>query len=156
MRHIKIVSLTLFLFAGIFMPVARPAEMSVQVREAQLRVAPSFLGKIAGTCFYGDKVLVFETKAGWHNVRAQSGQTGWIHSSALTAKKVVLKVDAATAQAAAGRDELSLAGKGFNSDVEAAFKQRHSNIDFSVIDRFEAIKITAAQMEKFLRDGNVR
>jgi len=50
---------------------------------------------------------------------------------------------------------LALAGKGFNSDVEAQFKKTHKDIDFSVVDKMEKIKISSSEMQAFLKDGDV-
>jgi len=134
----------------------RAADMSVQVREAQLRATPSFLGKLTGAGAYGDRVAVQETRGDWRKVQLPSGQSGWMHNSALTAKKVVLQADAPTAQAAASGDELALAGKGFNSDVEAEFKRNNRDVDFTWVDRMEKIRVSPDQMQAFLQAGGVQ
>ena len=64
-------------------------EMSVQVRDGQLRNRASFLGAVTGTVAYGDRVTVNQEQAGWCEVTTSAGATGWIHGSALTPKRVV-------------------------------------------------------------------
>ena len=93
-------------------------EMSVQVRDGQLRNRGSFLGTVVGTVAYGDRVTVNQTQAGWCEVSI-AGKTGWIHESALTPKKVVLASGTADARAGASGEEVALAGKGFSKEVEA-------------------------------------
>ena len=85
-----------------------------------------------------------------------SGQTGWVHTSALTKKKIALKAGDQNVQTAASGEELALAGKGFNSDVEADFKAKNRNIDFTWVDKMEKIKIAADAMQQFLQAGGIQ
>jgi SH3-like domain-containing protein len=66
--------------------------MSVQVKKGDMRATPQFLGKIVSTLSYGDRVEVLESRESWLRV-APSGKnvTGWMHSSALSEKRIVLK-----------------------------------------------------------------
>lgn len=148
---------TLAAVAGLMTAVAMTAfsaTMSVQVKEAPVRANPSFVGKIAGTLAYGDQVEVAQTQGAWSKVTG-GGVSGWIHTSALSSKKIALTAGQEQAKVAASGDELALAGKGFNSDVEAKFKADHKNVDFTWIDRMERIKIPAAEMQAFLKAGDV-
>ena len=129
--------------------------MSVQVKTTNLRAAPSFVGKAGATLAYGDRVEVTGTQGPWSQVIAPGGRTGWLHTSALSAKKIVLKSGQETARTKASNDELALAGKGFNSDVEGEFKKQHRDIDFTWIDRMEKMRVSSADMEAFLKEGSV-
>jgi SH3-like domain-containing protein len=135
---------------------AGPVAMSVQVKSGQVRDTPSFLGKLVVPLSYGDRVQVLEQQGDWSKVTAPGGQTGWIHGSALTKKRVVMKAGDQNAQTAASGDELALAGKGFNSDVEADFKARNKNIDFAWVDKMEKIKVAPESMQQFLKEGAVQ
>lgn len=134
---------------------ASAATMSVQVKEAPLRATPSFVGKVVGTLAYGDRVEVREKQGDWSKVEF-SGQSGWLHNSALSAKKIVLASGQEQAKVTASGDELALAGKGFNSDVEAQFKAAHREIDFTWINRMEKISIPAAESQVFLKEGRLQ
>lgn len=128
--------------------------MSVTVRKADLRDSPSYLGRIVTSLAYGDKVAVQAENGAWLQVSA-SGQSGWIHTSALTTKNIVMK-SGAGAQTGASSGEMALAGKGFNSDVEAQFKANHKEIDFTWIDKMEKIKIPPSDLREFARDGKLQ
>jgi SH3-like domain-containing protein len=134
---------------------AAPAEMSVQVRNGQLRATPSYLGKPVGAAPYGERVAVVTAQGDWLQVQGAAG-TGWLHKSALTEKRVVLKAGAGNVGSAASGEELALAGKGFNSDVEADFKKKNAAIDFGPIDRMEKIKVSGAEAQAFLAEGGVK
>lgn len=130
--------------------------MSVQVKQGQVRATPSFLGKIVATLAYGDRVETLEDKDGWIKVAPPGSKTpGWMHSSALTEKRIVLKAGRKEAEAAASGGELALAGKGFNADVEAEFKKKHKDVDFTWIDRMQAMKVPPEKISAFLQEGGL-
>lgn len=133
---------------------ASAATMSVQVKDAPVRATPSFVGKVVGSLAYGDRVEIQQTQGAWSKV-VRADVAGWIHTSALSSKKIVLAAGQEQAKVAASGDELALAGKGFNSDVEAQFKAAHKDIDFTWINRMEKIRIPATEMQVFLKDGDV-
>jgi SH3-like domain-containing protein len=135
---------------------AGPVTMSVQVKNGQVLASPSFLGKVVTRVNYGDRMEVLETQGDWSKVNAPDGQSGWIHSSALTKKKIAMSAGGQNAQTGASGDELALAGKGFNSDVEADFKAKNRNVDFTWVDKMEKIKVKPESSQQFLKDGGIR
>ena len=58
-------------------------------------------------------------------------------------------------QTSATGGEIALAGKGFNPKVEAEFKSRNKNIDYTWVDRMEAFTIKPGQVQAFLKQGQV-
>ncbi|HAK96764.1 MAG TPA: SH3 domain-containing protein [Planctomycetes bacterium] len=135
---------------------AGAATMSVQVKSGQLRATPSFLGRVVAPLSYGDRVEILETKNPWMRVAGPRGQRGWVHGSALTEKKIAMASGSRDAQTGASSDELALASKGFNSDVEADFKAKHRNVDFTWVDRMEKWKAAPEAMQAFLKDGGLK
>ena len=150
----------MLLASGAFVAVATAIAatatlMSVQVRKAEVRDAPSFLGNVVSTLNYADKVAAEEQSGSWWRVVPQNGQPGgWLHTSALSTKTLVLK-EGAGAETGASSGEMALAGKGFNSDVEAQFKADHRDIDFSGVDKMEKIKIAPSKLQAFAKDGGL-
>ena len=137
--------------------VAGHKMMTVQIRKGQLRSSPSFLSRVVATANYATRVTVLEDKGSWLKVRPLNGSSvGWMHASALTKKKLKLAAGEKNASTAVSTDEQALAGKGFNSDVEAKFKQENKNIDFTWVNRMEKIKISPQQAKKFLNDGDIK
>ena len=136
--------------------MAQNQRMSVQIQDGKLRADPSFLGKIIGTVAYGDAVTVLRQQESWFFVYTYSGHlTGWIHSSALTEKVIVLRAGDANVQKTASQREIALAGKGFNSDVENEFKMRNPKLDFEWVDRMEMMVVSDAQIRQFIQDGKL-
>ena len=130
-------------------------EMSVQVRDGQLRNRASFLGTVVGTVAYGDRVTVNQTQAGWCEVTL-AGKTGWIHESALTPKKVVLASGGADARVqSVGSEEVALAGKGFSKEVESEYKKQNPQLDFTWVDWMGRQIVPSEQLVEFLKQGDL-
>ena len=130
--------------------------MSVQVKKGQLRSAPSFLGKIVTTISYTKQVEILEEQGAWLRVVVPGTSTeGWMHSSALTKKKIILKPGAEDISQAASSDEVALAGKGFNAEVEEQFKAENPNVNYNAVDRMEKIVVSQKQMQQFLQRGGL-
>ena len=53
-------------------------------------------------------------------------------------------------------DEIVLAGKGFNAQVEEQFKQQNQNLDYGWIDRMEQkLAVSQEAMRQFLNAGDL-
>jgi SH3 domain-containing protein len=128
---------------------------SVQVRESQLRKSPSFLGKIVTTVHYGDRLMILEDKASWIKVSA-NGTQGWLHNSAMTTREIVLNPNSGDLSRAANSDEIALAGKGFNKQVEEKFRQQNSHANFDLVDKMEGSTVSQEEIEAFLKAGNLQ
>jgi len=130
--------------------------MSIQIKKGHLRTTPSFLGKIIAELNYGDRVSVIETKDPWLKVRSYAKNAeGWLHHSALTSKKIILKPGANDVAQAASSDELALAGKGFSKQVEGEFKTKNPQLDYTWVNRMEQMVVSQEQIEQFLKDGKL-
>ena len=133
------------------------ANMSVQVRETQIRATPDYFGKIIGKASYGDRVAVEDKKDGWKKVRLKKGGlTGWLNSSALSEKEIKMAAGERGVKETASSSELQLAGKGFNPEVEREFKKRNKEISFQWVDRMEKINISQVEKQKFAKAGELK
>jgi len=135
---------------------ADDGSMSVQVKQSQVRTAPSFLARIIATLNYGDRVYIVTRQGTWAQVfLASAGIKGWVHSSALTTKKIVLQAGAADVNQTATSDELALAGKGFNKKVEGEYRNNNQDLNYAPIDRMERMKVSQSAIRKFLKEGAI-
>jgi len=156
MSRTRVLTIALFMVLAAATVWAAVGAMSVQVKNSQLRATPSFLGSTAASVSYGEQVEVLQEQGDWAEVSAAGGKKGWIHQSALTRKKIVLNASGKDAELAASGDELALAGKGFNADVEARFRASHRDVDFASVDRMEAMTVSPAEMIVFLKEGGLK
>ena len=131
-------------------------EMSVQVRDGQLRNRASFLGTVVGTVAYGDRVTVNQEQAGWCEVATAAGLSGWIHESALTPKRVVMSSGTTEARTeSVGSEEVALAGKGFSKEVEAEYKKQNQKLDYTWVDWMGKQTVPPDQLVQFQKQGNL-
>ncbi len=137
-------------------PMNTNRSMSIQIRQAHPRKSPSFLAPVAGILPYGRQVDVLGRQEDWTWVSCpQTGVTGWLHTSALSPKKIVMTDGKKEATLSTSSDEYALAGKGFNKDVEKQFRSQNPDLDFTWIDRMETFVVSASHKQTFLATGNV-
>jgi len=130
--------------------------MSVQVKTGQIRSTPSFLGAIVAEAPYAQQVQVLEEKSGWMRVSVPGRNVqGWMHGSALSAKRIVLQAGADDVQKAATTGEIALAGKGFNKQVEDQYRAQNKDVDFTWIDRMQKSSASMTQLRQFAKDGQL-
>ncbi len=151
--------LLLLLFAAGAAAAADQKQMSVTVQKTEVRATPGYLGKVLGTLLYGDRVTILDQPAsapkGWVKVAGPDGKLqGWVNLSALTEKKIVL-ASAQGVQQTASSGDVALAGKGFNSDVEAQYKEEQK-LDYTWVDRMQAFTVTPQEVSAFLARGGLR
>ncbi len=155
MRLIRIVFVLGFVLAFTGVTRSDSGMMSVQVKEGQLRSTPSFLGLIVGPVSYGERVETIQKQGDWVDVKNVKNLSGWIHQSALTSKQVVLNSGGQT-QSGASSQEIALAGKGFNADVEAQYRKNNARLDYTWVNRMETISVSRDQMISFLDEGKIK
>ena len=145
--------MALFLVAGLAW--AAGEVMSVQVRTTKLRSKPSFLGATVVEVGYGAQITVKSTRGPWVEVTAPGGETGWLHESALSEDELAMVSGTINANTGASSEEIALAGKGFNDQVESEYQKKHGDLDYTWVDLMEKMVITPEQAEEFLAAGQV-
>lgn len=130
------------------------SEMSVTVKETQVRERPSFLAKVMATVKYGDRLKVLNTQSGWVQVQS-GGQQGWVSSSALTEKKIVFQAGSSNVSSSASSSEVALAGRGFNKEVEDQYAS-DQNLDYAGVDRMERYGKDAGMLIAFMDAAKLR
>jgi SH3-like domain-containing protein len=146
----KVLAVLLAVTAG----VALAAPMSVQVRNCRVRATPSQLGKTVATVDYGAVVEAGTVQNGWYPVTMPDGTKGWLHESALSQKPVAMQAGTTDAATGVSSDEVALAGKGFNEQVENKLKAE-GKLDYTWVDRMAAFQVNADQIVKFREQGHL-
>lgn len=75
--------------------------------------------------------------------------------SALTDQELDLQAGAEAAQSSVSGKEMALAGKGFNAQVEAQYRQQNGG-NYAQVDRMEAQAFEPNQLMAFLQQGGVQ
>ena len=147
---IKVFAVLLAVSAG----AALAAPMSIQVRNCRVRATPSQLGATVATVDYGAVVQAGAPQKGWYPVTTADGKTGWVHESALSTKRIAMRAGANDAATGVSSDEVALAGKGFNEQVEAKLR-KEGKLDYTWVDRMAAFNMSADQLMKFRLQGHL-
>jgi SH3-like domain-containing protein len=103
----------------------------------------------------GESVEKLTTQGGWIQVKTAGGQVGWIHSSAVETKKFNLFAADKGLKTQASASEVALASKGFNKQVEESYRAKHGELNFAWVDRMLKLKVSPAEIEKFLKTGKL-
>lgn len=132
--------------------------VTVITKENAIRESCRFFAPIKATVRYNDVLEVITQKGDWYQVKFK-GVQGCIHKSAIEKKsvslsKLILSPTKSEKQAATG-DEVALAGKGFNPEVEAAYKKKNPKLNFQVVDRIETYRVSENKLREFIAGGKL-
>ena len=127
-------------------------QLTVQVQEAQMRKSASFTSGQTAKLFYGDTVDVLEEKGDWYRVSG-AGATGWMHTSSFAGgTPATLSAGSADVNPNVSDREVSMAGKGFNPEVEQAYRSAHPE-GYAKLDAMLRINYSPSELEAFLAAG---
>lgn len=127
---------------------------SVQVDKAHLRQSPAPFSKILATLKFGTPVERLQENSGWMQVQPIGGKkAGWVHSASLQKRTFTLQSGQAIT-GGASKDEIALASKGFNENVEKSYRS-NNNLDYTSVDKMEQLIVSESQQLKFLKEGNL-
>lgn len=138
---------------AVFVAVLLAETLVVKVRTTNLKKEPVFYAPTVAVLQAGTQVEKIGEQQGWFQVRTPQGQTGWLHSSAVQAKKLSLLPTQAKTGATA--QEVSLAGKGFNKQVEEQHKSGNPSLNYAAVDKMLRLKVDPAQLKAFLEKGRL-
>ncbi len=129
--------------------------MSVQVRELQVKSTPNYLGATTAKLVYGQAVEIVSEEGNWYKIASPSG---YIPKTAVTKGKLVQDPDQKFAAGSVKHDEVALAGKGFNPQVEAQYKRDNAGMAaaFAQVDKIEKLGASDAELRAFQSAGKLK
>ncbi|MDR1804346.1 MAG: SH3 domain-containing protein [Treponema sp.] len=122
----------------------------ISSKTADLKSSTGFFAGRVGTLQMGDQVTVLQISGSKVQVRSamNSSLSGWVASSSLSARRIVAAGSSATAT------EVAMAGKGFDQEVENAYKT-DGNLNYADVDRAEAITVSLDELYTFVTEGRL-
>jgi hypothetical protein len=150
--------LILFMALGLFMASVLGAQsltgktMYVTGKTIEVKSSTAFFSDTLGTLSYGDPVSVLQEYGKWVQVRSLEPPvlSGWVAAASLTTKRILVSSGTTSASA----NEIALAGKGFNQEVENVYRQ-NGTLNYDAIDAMETIQIPNRQLFAFLQEGRL-
>ncbi len=144
----------LVVLAAVAAGAAVTTPMSVQVRNGKVRAKPSQLGPVVASVEYGDVVQAGTPQRMWYPVTTADGKTGYLHESALSKKPIAMSAGVSDVATGVSSDEVALAGKGFNEQVESKLRAE-GKLDYAWVDRMSGFVVTAEDIIKFREQGQL-
>ncbi|RIL09855.1 MAG: hypothetical protein DCC75_05615 [Proteobacteria bacterium] len=127
----------------------------VKVKNTKLRSSPQLFAPVLSDLKYGDKLTTLETSGSWYKAIDSRGRQGYVHTSAITDREVVLQASNRDFSTAADTSDVVLAGKGFNKEVEKEYAAANANLDFKAVNEMEKYKVTDSELRSFVKSGKL-
>jgi hypothetical protein len=125
--------------------------MYISTKTAQIKSSTGFFSRTRGTLAYGDPVTVLREQGAWVEIRSTARSiSGWMKSTGLTTRRIT----AGSGSTSTSANELALAGKGFNEEVEKSY-QDGNGLDYSAINAMETLEISEDDLYVFLEEGHL-
>jgi len=135
--------------------VAAAATVKVITQEAMIRKDKRFFAPALIRAPFGAALEESGREGDWFRVSYQ-GKEGWIHKSAVQEQKFQLSSLAGGQAEEASQDEVALAGKGFNPEVEKAFRDKNPKMRYDLVNQVQAYRVEEQRLQAFIRAGNLR
>ncbi len=126
----------------------------VITKENAVRQQCKFYSPVRAKVRYNDPLTVLSRSGDWYKVSFR-GVSGCIHKSALASGTYRLSGTLGGRGGGASADEVSLAGKGFNPQVEAAYKGRNPGLGYRSVDEIERYQAPDETFQAFLGKGGL-
>jgi uncharacterized protein YraI len=133
---------------GVSAQSLRGKTVYIAVKSVAVKSSTGFFAGNRGTLQMGASVTVLQEKGKWVEIRS-SNLTGWVAASSVTTKRVTGSVVSTASQR-----EVAMAGKGFNQEIEDAYKQ-NGELDYAAIDAIEAQTVPVDELKRFLEEGRL-
>lgn len=128
---------------------AYASTITVLVQETALRKRAQSYAPSIGTARLGQKFESDGLESGFYKT-----DSGYIHASAVTVKKVSLG-SADSVGGSASAEEVTLAGKGFNAQVEKSYGNKNGSANFTAVNAMERRSVSESALFEFLRAGGL-
>lgn len=129
--------------------VATATTITVLVHDTALRKRPQSYAPSVGTAHLGQKFESEGLESGFYKT-----DSGYIHASAVTERKANLGAGDSVGGSATA-DEVTLAGKGFNAQVEKSYGDKNGAANFSAVNAMERRSVSESALFEFLRAGGL-
>ncbi len=135
-------------------PPEAGSQATVKVRSQHMFPRPVFYAEPIVELSFGEVLSLGEESGDWFMATRSGGTSGWVHTTALTGA-VVGEGGIGSGSGEVSSDEVMLAGRGFNSQVEDAYSSDHPELDFTKVDAMERLEVAPAELEAFLAEGGL-
>ena len=137
--------------------VPQASEVFVMVQAAKIRQSPKPWATGLAAVKFGDKLVQLASQDSWLRVRNSQDLEGFLHSTAVTGKKIVLsasKEDLLNSRV--DEPDVYLAGKGFNNEVLQELSSKEPTLNFAAVDTMQKQAIIEeSTLFAFIKSGRL-
>jgi len=129
--------------------------VAIAVQNQFIYPMPAFYASPTQPVGYGTVVAIDQIDGEWFRISTTDGRQGWIHQTSATGA-IESGSSGSGASGEVTADEIMLAGRGFNQDIEETYAGDHPELDFSLVNTMESSwKISSEDLYNFLVEGNL-
>ncbi len=130
-------------------------EVAISVQNQSIYPMPAFYASPVEPVIYGTMAVIDEINGEWYRITTALSQDGWIHCTSVTGA-IQTESGGVSASGDVTSDEIMLAGRGFNQDIEETYAGDNPDLDFALVDNMETSWIVSPQqLYQFLVNGNL-
>ena len=146
-------------FISLFIIIATAVSLhaetaTVITKQSAIRESCRFFSPVKATVHYNDVLEIISKEGEWYKVKFEAVQ-GCIHKSSIEKKSVSLSNLVGSEKQSTSGDEVALAGKGFNPQVEAAYQKENPSLNFRAVDRVESYDTSESKLIQFIQSGKL-
>lgn len=127
--------------------------VQVTTRENAVRSDCRFFAPVKLKVLLGERLTVSSRTGDWLLVTAK-GVNGCIHKSAVEDRTFASSGRKASTGGTSS-DEVSLAGKGFNPQVEAGYRTSGKDLNYAAVDEIGRLSVSDKNLESFIKQGGL-
>jgi hypothetical protein len=146
-------TILVILLSSLLSLTAAAETIKVTTRENAVRGDCRFFAPVKLKVSLGDQLTVKGRKGDWYLVSAR-GVNGCIHKSAVEARSFA-SAGRGAASGGTSADEVSLAGKGFNPQVEAGYRKSGKGLNYAAVDEISRSSVSEKSLESFVLQGGL-
>ncbi|MER3446692.1 MAG: hypothetical protein C4291_07530 [Candidatus Dadabacteria bacterium] len=127
---------------------------TVITKENAIRESCRFFSPVRATVHYGDALEIVSQEGDWFRVDFR-GVQGCIHKSAIEKKSFSLSNLVGSNKQSTSGQEVALAGKGFNPQVESAYRSQNPQLNFREVNALENYRVPESKLREFIKIGGL-
>ncbi len=128
--------------------------VTVITKENAIREFPRFFAPVKAIVKYTDALDVITKEGDWFKVKFKN-KIGYIHRTAVEKRTVKASVISLQKKSGTTEDEITLAGKGFNPQVEKAYRNKYPEMKYDLVDKVEKYDISEKDLISFIKAGGL-
>lgn len=127
--------------------------VTVITKQNAIRESPRFFSAVKAYVKYGDILNVINIEKDWYRVKFRN-ISGYIHKTAVQ-ERTFSNYGSYSPSTTSSEAEITLAGKGFNPQVEKVYKNQHPQMRYDLVDRIERYDISEKELASFIKAGGL-